>query len=215
MRSNTAIATTTRYGIVTWILLGLQASAATLEVRITDQAGKPVENAVVFALPLTGTAPNGKLTAIIDQIDKEFVPRVSVIQTGTAVTFPNKDNIRHQVYSFSPAKTFTSRLYAGTPAKPEIFDKPGLVTLGCNIHDWMLAYVYVVDTPWFGKTDSKGSARIDELPNGDYLLKSWHPQLLGEVLSQTIKVSSEVSGPFNFKLNLGAKPATLPRGESY
>lgn len=154
------------------------AHAASLPVQATNTRGQPLANAVVYALPANGKAPAVELgkKAIIDQIDREFVPLVSVIQTGTAISFPNKDDVEHAVYSFSPPKRFEIKLYSGVPAKPVVFDKPGMVTLGCNIHDSMVAYVLVVDTPYFAKTDKAGRATIDNLPAGSWRIVAWHPQ---------------------------------------
>jgi plastocyanin len=114
-----------------------------LVVEVHDAKGRPLADAIVTA---TGPAPaaGGKRpAATIDQINQEFVPQVSAVQVGTAVHFPNQDNIRHHVYSFSPAKQFELPLYKGTEAPPVVFDRSGLVVLGCNIHDWMLGYLYV------------------------------------------------------------------------
>lgn len=156
-------------------LHGAQARADQLRASVVDQTGAPVADAVVYAMPIGAKAPPPKsATAIIDQIKRRFVPLVSVVQTGTAVSFPNRDNIEHDVYSFSPAKRFELHLYHGVPAKPVVFDQPGLVVMGCNIHDQMIAYLLVVDTPWFAKTDARGQASIDDVPAGAYRLAAWH-----------------------------------------
>ena len=110
----------------------------------------------------------------MDQKNRTFVPHVLAVQTGTAVRFPNSDDIRHQVYSFSSAKTFQLPLYKGTPASPVWFDKAGVVSLGCNIHDHMIAYIYVVDSPWFAKANADGLARIENVPGGEYELFARH-----------------------------------------
>ena len=147
--------------------------------------------------------------AIIDQVNKQFTPLVSVIQVGTPVSFPNKDNIRHQVYSFSPAKTFELKLYSGVPSQPVVFDKPGLVVMGCNIHDRMLAYVQVVDTPWFAKTGADGAARIEGLPAGDYQVHVWHYGAVdpaGAVRMVKIGGGAESTANPALKLNLELKP---------
>jgi plastocyanin len=149
------------------------AYSATLEVTVKDAAGAPLDDAVVWAIPKPGPAPARKRDAAIAQRDKTFIPLVTVIQTGTAVQFPNQDPIRHHVYSFSAPKPFELKLYAGTPAAPVLFDKPGEVVLGCNIHDHMIAYVYVVDTPWFAKSKD-GVAKIEGLPAGEYDLNVLH-----------------------------------------
>ena len=112
-------------------------------------------------------------TAVIDQRNAMFVPAVVGIQAGTLVTFPNSDNTLHHVYSFSPAKTFQLPLYSGKRADPVLFDKPGVVTLGCNIHDWMVAHVVVLDTPWHARSGANGQAWL-QAPPGNYELRIWH-----------------------------------------
>jgi hypothetical protein len=115
---------------------------------------------------------------------------VTAVQVGTAVIFPNSDNIRHHVYSFSPAKKFELPLYSGVPAEPVVFDKVGFVTLGCNIHDWMIAYVAVLPTPHFQATRQDGRAVLKDLPAGQYNVLVWHPALKGqpEALAQRVDV---------------------------
>ena len=160
-----------------WLLCIGSAAAAGVDVQVVGAAGATAPESVVYAEPVGRHTPAAYAkAAVIDQVNKEFVPRVTVIQTGTAVSFPNKDNIRHQVYSFSPAKTFQIKLYHGTPSQPVVFDQAGAVTLGCNIHDKMTAYVLVVDTPYFAKTDARGQARLEGLPPGEYVLRAWQPE---------------------------------------
>jgi plastocyanin len=150
---------------------------ASVEAQVRDAAGQPVTDTVVYALLAAGPADaKPGRTHVIAQIDREFVPYVSVIQTGTAVAFPNRDPILHHVYSFSAAKTFEIKLYSGKSPTAIVFDKPGVITLGCNIHDWMLGFILVVATPYFAKTDASGNARLRELPAGSYELHAWHPQ---------------------------------------
>ncbi|WP_416426583.1 methylamine utilization protein [Pseudomonas sp. App30] len=156
--------------------LGMAAAcvAAPLKVQIVDPAGKPLPGAV---LSLQGQGPgNAAPNADMDQVKQEFVPHVLAVHTGTNIKFPNSDNIRHQVYSFSTPKRFELRLYEGTPTKPLLFDKPGVVVLGCNIHDWMLGYIYVTDDPWFAVSGADGSLSLD-VPPGHYQVTLWHPQL--------------------------------------
>ncbi len=157
------------------------ALAAEIAASVTDAAGHPVKDAVVIAVPVDGAMrlPSRPLAQIVDQIDKEFVPRVKAVVVGTPVTFPNHDNVRHQVYSFSAAKRFELPLYAGVPAQPVVFDKPGVVVLGCNIHDWMVGYVYVSESPWFAVTGADGKATITELSPRAYVVRVWHPLLEG------------------------------------
>jgi len=114
-----------------------------------------------------------------------------VIQTGTAVNFPNFDTVRHHVYSFSAIKTFEIKLYAGTPTAPVVFDKPGVAALGCNIHDRMSSFIVVVDTPLFGRSDAKGLVQID-VPAGEHQLRAWHGGMGPEaaLLSQKLTVAA-------------------------
>jgi plastocyanin len=150
-----------------------------LTVTVKNQSGNFVKDVVISAYlkkdkeTLLAALKDIK---IIDQIDKEFIAHVLPIQRGTSINFPNHDQIRHHVYSFSPTKKFEIPLYEGTPAQPIIFDKTGVVTLGCNIHDWMSAYIYIVDTPYFTMTDTNGIAKLT-LPKGDYSLQFWHPNI--------------------------------------
>ena len=143
-------------------------------LEVKDARGAPVEDAVAWVVPKGAAAPRPKRDAEIAQVDKTFVPLVTVVQAGTLVAFPNRDTTRHHVYSFSPAKRFEIKLYVGTPAAPELFDKPGVVVLGCNIHDHMIAYVAVVDSPWHGKSGKDGRIRLEGLPAGELDLHAWH-----------------------------------------
>jgi plastocyanin len=179
--------------------------AATLEITVKDARGAPVEDAVVWAMPKSPVALR-KRDAAVEQKHKTFIPLVSVIQTGTPVSFPNRDPIRHHVYSFSPAKTFEIKLYAGTPVAPIVFDKPGEVVLGCNIHDHMLAYVIVVDTPWFGKTGKDGQARIESVAAGDYDLTFWHFAQSAALAPQALKVRGDETLPASFSVTLKPIP---------
>jgi plastocyanin len=162
--------------------------AGSLEVIVKDDKGGPGSDAVVYAVGAASAAP--KKHAVVDQRDKQFVPYVTAIQVGTAVSFPNSDNIRHHVYSFSPAKKFELPLYSGVPAQPVVFDKVGFVTLGCNIHDWMIAYVAVLPTPYFQVTRQDGRALLKDLPPGQYTVQVWHPGLKGqpEAFAQRVDV---------------------------
>jgi plastocyanin len=149
-------------------------AAVELSVRVQSAAGAPIEDAIVYAVPSVPAhaAPGAKY--VIDQVNRTFVPRVNVVESGTAVAFPNSDNIRHSVYSFSPAKIFSLKLYAGKLTDPVVFDRAGLVVLGCNIHDIMVAWLLVVDTPYYTRTDRGGTALLPRVPPGDYTLHTWH-----------------------------------------
>ena len=193
------------------------AAAADLEASVRSEGGAPVADAVVVAVP-DAEAPKPAKPRLeqVEQIDQEFVPRVKAVLVGSAVSFPNRDSVRHHVYSFSPAKRFDLPLYVGTPAKPVIFDSPGVVTIGCNIHDWMVGYLYVSESPYYATTDANGSARLTGLPAGGYTVRVWHPQLA--VPEGTTHRRAEVAGPVRMEWTVSLKPevrvrrAPAPRG---
>ena len=152
--------------------------AGAVEVRVTDAADKPLANAVVFlesreAKAAVKPGPGAEIA----QADRQFVPQVTVVPVGTAVSFPNRDTVRHHVYSFSAAKKLEIKLYVGTPAAPVVFDQPGIAVLGCNIHDNMAAWVVIVETPWYGQSGADGRVVWPQVPVGSYRLRSWHPSL--------------------------------------
>jgi plastocyanin len=195
--------------------------AGGIAVTVNDSRGVPVADAVVYADAAGDSRGTPRShSAVIDQQNQQFVPYVSAIQVGTAVTFPNKDNIRHHVYSFSPAKKFELPLYAGIPAQPVLFDKEGIVTLGCNIHDWMLAYVVVLRTPFYQVTGGDGRAHLRSVPAGTYKLQVWQPRMRGspESLAQTVEVSGADEKEAAFNLDLKPEwrskkaPALDPEG---
>lgn len=185
------------------------ALAGTAQVEVLDAAGKPVADAVVFldsadarkqVKPLAG--------AEMAQEKKQFVPGVLVVPVGTQVLFPNRDTVRHHVYSFSPAKKFELKLYTGTPANPVLFDQAGVVALGCNIHDNMVGWILVVDTPYYARTPAAtGKALIDNVPPGTYTLRTWHIRLPvgAPALEQSFTVPATGTGTTSVRLT-GLQP---------
>lgn len=160
------------------LLLAPAVHAAGVQVTVQDGSGKPLADAVVFLeSPAARQSAQPMAGMEVAQAAKQFVPQVTVVTVGTSVAFPNRDTVRHHVYSFSPAKTFELKLYTGTQASPVLFDKPGVVVLGCNIHDQMAAWVLVVQTPYFARTDARGVASMATVPPGNYRLRTWSPAL--------------------------------------
>jgi plastocyanin len=159
-----------------------QAAAGELNALVRDASGQPLADAVVVAVPAGAPIqlPGKRRTEVIEQAKSEFLPFVSTILVGAHVAFPNRDNWRHHVYSFSPTKRFELPLYAGTPSNPILFDVPGVVVLGCNVHDWMIGYVYVSESPYFAKTGVDGRAQLVDLPARTYTVRVWHPRLQGD-----------------------------------
>ena len=154
------------------------AHAGALTVSASDATGRPLADAVALLEPVAAKAPVKPMADVeISQAKRHFNPRVTLITVGTRASFPNFDTVRHHVYSFSAARTFELKLYAGVPHLPITFDKPGVAVLGCNIHDKMAAWVVVADTPWIARSGADGQARIDAVPPGNYRLTVWHPGL--------------------------------------
>jgi plastocyanin len=174
-----------RLSILRLFLFGLATAsvldaAGTVQVVMKDVKGQPVADAVAsltrLDAPGPAPAPPDQPVAIVQQ-NEEFRPYVTPLVVGTRVIFPNEDKIQHHVFSLSPAKQFDIPLYSGTPKESVVFDQPGIVTLGCNIHDWMKAYVVVLATPYYAKAGDDGRAAIGGLPAGRYHLEVWHPLL--------------------------------------
>lgn len=183
-------------------------AAGFASVHVLDGAAHPLADAGVYAEPLSGqVAAKNSRPVEVEQRGRKFLPLVTIVQTGTEISFPNNDTVRHHVYSFSQAKNFELKLYAGVPASPVLFDKPGTVVVGCNIHDQMVAYIHVVNTPWLGKTDAEGKVRLDNLPPGKYRLHAWHYRLpvSAAIPDKDITVATgEVAAEFNLNVTPGA-----------
>jgi plastocyanin len=191
-------------------LLGLAGwvQAATVTVQVLDPAGKPLVGAAV-AIEVGGVARAAApgTRAEISQRQRAFDPGLLVVQTGTSVDFPNLDTVRHHVYSFSPARTFELKLYNGRPSTPVVFDRAGVVVLGCNIHDQMIGAVVVVDTPLFGRTDAAGRVVL-EVPAGEHRLRTWHPQMREgtDLQVHSLKVAAAKAPPVVVTLPVEAAP---------
>jgi plastocyanin len=179
-------------------------SGASLRVTLVDAKGKPVEDAVVSLTPADGTKLTPPAVAPVEIIQKNqtFLPYVTAILAGTSVTFPNEDTVQHHIYSLSKAKRFEKPLYAPGSRESVVFDQTGVVTLGCNIHDWMIAYIVVLPTPLFVKTTSDGAATLVNVPAGRYRLEVWHP-LLGAVQDREVTIAATgETAPESFVLKL-------------
>ena len=219
---STVARTRLRLPMYLWLLASISYSAASfaaeLNVAVKDPQGAPVTNAVVSVELLEPSEPlpdspatDETPTAVIAQQNEQFEPFVSAVKAGTAISFPNQDEILHNVYSFSKAKKFQLPLYREKAPTPVVFDQPGTVILGCNIHDWMVAYVYVLDTPYFAKSGADGVVALSGLPAGRYRVQVYHPRKRkrGSTPAQTVDVASEQSTSAEFAIAL--KPEWRPR----
>ncbi|MES2298181.1 MAG: methylamine utilization protein [Pseudomonadota bacterium] len=194
---------------------GACAHATELTVQVNDSAGKPVADAIVYLeSEAMAAAPKVIKHTAIEQRGLKFQPMVSVIQTGNTIGFPNNDKVKHHIYSFSPAKKFDQKLYSGDMAATQVFDKAGTVVLGCNIHDKMIAYIKVVDTPLFAKSDAAGAARIEVPAAGKYSVKLWHYNMSGAPSEQALVTKpGEAQAAVAFKIAMKPPVPEAPASE--
>lgn len=178
-------------------LLATAASAGTVTVQVKGGNGAPIADAVVMVS--SPRAPAGPIRFpwpnVVKQQNISFQPHVLIVPVGAEVTFPNMDNVRHHVYSFSKPKKFELKLYGHEETRTVTFDKPGVVAIGCNIHDQMSGFIVVVDTPYAAKTDASGRATIPGVPDGAATLKVWSPAIRapGNQTAEPVSVSGAVS----------------------
>jgi plastocyanin len=196
-------------------LTSMHAGAADISVKVIDRDGHGVDQVVVSVTSLTTPVSIAPKPAVMDQRNLEFVPRVLVVGVGTRVEFPNNDSVSHQVYSFSAAKRFQLPLYKGEVHPPVVFDRPGLVVLGCNIHDSMVGYIYVTDAAYFGTTGPDGALEIKDLPFADYRIVLWSPFIADPAASLTRIVHVNGAAPTVARVQLStalrAQPEPRPR----
>jgi plastocyanin len=192
--------------------------AAEIDVAVVDASGHGVAGVGLIAEPqfdLSAARRGTPHTVIMDQKQKQFVPNMLIIQTGTGVDFPNSDQIEHQVYSFSVPKPFQLSLYAGHKYPPIVFDKPGLVVVGCNIHDQMIGYIYVTNSPYFGRSDGAGHWSVRDAPAGNYRITAWHPRMqepAGTTLQMPLTVTESAAAAAEFKLTKPLRASTTDHG---
>jgi plastocyanin len=204
----------TAAGLLLSLTLCRAIEAADLQVRVTQSDGKPLPGAVVTVHALGATPPSAvPVQAVMDQVNLAFTPDVLVIPVRSTVSFPNTDKTGHEVYSFSPAHTFKLGLYRGKPYPPEHFDQVGIVTLGCNIHDAMLAYILVTDAPYYGRTGKDGNWSQPDIARGRYRIAVWSPRFAetGQTLQQDITVGAGDHAVAEIRTEHRLRPAELSK----
>jgi plastocyanin len=187
-------------------------AAASLSVRVMDVSGKPVRDAVVTLYP-AGSAARSAHTAgrfVISQENMQFHPFLTIVPVGSDVSFPNYDNTKHHVYSFSPAKKFELKLFAKDQSRTVHFDKAGVVALGCNIHDQMSAFIVVTDSAWTARTSAQGIVTFADAPNAPGRVTVWHPYLRapGGELAQAV-APAQRSATFQVRLRPPPSPMSM------
>ena len=178
------------------------AAAADFSAEIADQDGRPVANAVVTLVRgaqggVPAAATRLSANRLIDQRQETFIPLVTILPRGGSVRFANNDRTMHQVYSFSPVKQFEFTLADGQTTPAVVFDRTGIAAIGCNIHDGMIAYIFVTESPWTALTGDDGKLQIADVPAGDYNVEIWHPRL------------PPATRPPSARLAVGTGPAAL------
>src|SRR3954453_22196248 len=182
-------------------------AAAPLAVRVVDASGHPVRDAVVTLYPSAGArAPHGGGRYVISQQNLQFHPFLTIVPIGADVSFPNLDPTKHHVYSFSAAKRFELKLFAKDQSRTVHFDKPGVVALGCNIHDAMSAFIFVTDSVWTARTNAQGLVIFGDAPGVPGRITVWHPYLRapGGMLQQAVAAGQRAA---SFSIRLRAPPA--------
>ena len=191
------------------LLLGicfcLPLHAGSLTVQVFNQKHQPLADAVIYLTSDETPAMPVNNHFEIEQKDKIFKPFVTVLPIGAKTMFPNRDGIGHHVYSFSPVKKFQLPLSEYESTDTVTFDQAGVVTVGCNIHDWMVAYIYVVDTPYYAKSVKDGAAMIDNVPDGDYEIHVAHPGMKS-VTAMTKRIDMAVDTKASLEFSLDIKP---------
>ncbi len=191
-------------GLCTMLAMSASAGlmAQTLSLQLTDAGGNPLAGAVV--LVDTGQPVEPLTDAVMDQVDMQFTPHVLVVPPDTEVNFPNSDDVRHHVYSFSPAKRFELRLFKGSEAPPVLFDQTGAVVLGCNIHDRMRGFILVAEQGRHGFSDNAGEVELTDLPSGEWSVAVWHPRLQD---AAPLELGVLAAGTHSLQLDLPAEAA--------
>jgi plastocyanin len=195
------------------LLLSSTAVAENFSVsfELKDNKGKAFEDAVVSFTPIDKSlipAPIAQTSPEMEQRNKQFVPHILVVQKGQPVSFPNRDDIQHHVFSFSETKTFELELYKEDVPSPLIFETAGDIELGCSVHDWMLGYIKVVETPYFSKTGSDGSVTVD-LPEGKYTVSVWHPRIENKDNGVSMPLNLSGNTSLNYQLDADVLPPLL------
>ena len=185
-------------------------AAAPLAVRVVDSAGKPVRDAVVTLYPSGPAAKpaHGTGKFVVAQRNLQFQPFLTIVPVGADVSVPNLDPTKHHVYSFSAAKKFELKLFAKDQSRTVHFDRPGVVALGCNIHDQMSAFIVVTDSRWTARTNAQGMAVFADAPNAPGRLAVWHPYLRapGGQLQQSVAAAQRSA---SFQLRLRPPPPAM------
>lgn len=201
--------------ITVWMFLS-SAQAVTLTVDVLNESGDEIAvTQVVVALHASEASTLRKNNSVVRQIEQtnsQFKPFISAVQVGSSIKFPNRDSFAHHVYSFSEPAKFQSELYSQQESHEIEVSKPGVIVVGCNIHDWMLAYVYVVDTPNFAQPKNN-QVQFESIEDGEYSVSIWHPSMTSPIIS-TVEIAS-ASKTVQLRVNLKRIEQIQPPSHSF
>ena len=196
--------------------------ALDVTVYLHDKKNLSLDGTIVELVGADSSAQPGA-DHIIDQIDIAFKPLLSVLSKGTSIILTNNDSFKHHVYSFSKGNQFDIPLYTDVPKQDVVLQNTGIVKLGCNIHDWMIAYIYVNESK-FLKEVSSSPVVFDGVSAGTYEVRVWNPRFRNtkRILKKTLTVVDGKNNEVKFDLTLQKtirmpkKPATANQtGNSY
>ncbi|MBC7985413.1 MAG: methylamine utilization protein [Sphingomonadaceae bacterium] len=191
--------------LILMLLRPVAAHAGDVTLALRTANGRPLADAVVTVHPANGvprTPIRFPWSYDVVQQNLQFVPHVQIVPVGATVRFPNRDRVRHHVYSFSRPARFELRLYGRDEARSYTFTTEGAVAIGCNIHDQMTGYIKVVDTPWAARSDAQGRVRIASVPGGAARVTIWHPRLRGRESESVYNVTIPATGTFARQVTL-------------
>ncbi len=204
-------------GLFLSLLFATSAFSRDVDVVVVDRNGQHVADVAVYALRRDGQIdlPTPQESAIMDQVNRQFVPHLLVVQTMTPVEFPNSDSVAHHVYSFSHPNKFILPMYKGDQHPPVTFEYSGVVSLGCNIHDHMLGYILVVDSTAFTKTDENGHASLSLENPEEYSINIWSPRIRDrdEFLSRSLVTPGQSNSEVVFSLTKRLNPPHRERSD--
>ena len=205
------MAAATKLAVALCVASSTLAHGGTFIAVAGDRDGLAMSSVVITLKPVTGSAPASPATTItVTQEAMTFKPYISVVRTGSSVVFANRDTVEHHIKSFSSSRPFEIAVHKPGDTPPPIrFDNEGAVVAYCILHDWMRAYVYVADTPWFGLSDNAGLTRIENVPAGDYTVTAWHPDLGQFKPPLTAKVTIAASGTAQSSFKFEFKPRAI------
>ena len=159
-----------------------------------------IRNVVLYLqnAPASDAAPSAR--ASMSQDDERFTPHVLPVLRGTTVDFPNADDVFHNVFSLSSARTFDLGRYPRGSAKSVAFEKSGVVQVFCHIHSDMSAVILVLDNPYFAVPASTGRYGIEDVPPGEYAVVGWHERI--KPVMRTVKVVAGETARLDFNIPL-------------